>query len=446
VVAGLSERSMPLAAEPVSAREARRFVRSLLSDSGHEEWLEAAELAVSEIVTNAVLHAHSAMTLTVRVLADVMRVEVRDHDPALPSARHYDEQATTGRGMTLLAAVTGSHGVTALGGEGKIVWFTLGDGVASLPPVGMPEPGEGVGRPRPQETLTAVVLLAMPPTLWFAARQHHEALLREVALHHVGIGAPDDDLALADTARRSISGALEQAVEQARRTGSARSPLPPGHPAHLADVPPTVDLVLSLPAGQAHAFEVLQDVLDAAERLAAQDALLARPGLPEVVAIRDWACEQVIAQLAGMAPSPWVGTDAERFTTLVSATEVELGWDPSAVRDSDAGAVAADDANRIVAVSRPLADALGWEVADLVGRRVVALVPHRFREAHVAGFTRHLTTGEAHVIGVSLELPVLRRDGSEVVCSFLIESTRTATGRTAYTAWITPLPAEGAQG
>ena len=45
--------------------------------------------------------------------------------------------------------------------------------------------------------------------------------------------------------------------------------------------------------------------------------LLIHPGLPEVVAVRDWACEQVTAQLAGTAPAPWPGADQERFTTAV---------------------------------------------------------------------------------------------------------------------------------
>jgi PAS domain S-box-containing protein len=40
--------------------------------------------------------------------------------------------------------------------------------------------------------------------------------------------------------------------------------------------------------------------------------------------------------------------------------------------------IAADDANRIVAVSRPLARLLGWRPEDLAGRRVVTVVPPRF--------------------------------------------------------------------
>ncbi len=60
---------------------------------------------------------------------------------------------------------------------------------------------------------------------------------------------------------------------------------------------------------------------------------------------------------------------------------------------SGRGVVAADDANRIIAIRDPLAELPGWRPGDLVGRRVVTLIPPALREAHVAGFTRHLTTG-----------------------------------------------------
>jgi PAS domain S-box-containing protein len=102
--------------------------------------------------------------------------------------------------------------------------------------------------------------------------------------------------------------------------------------------------------------------------------------------------------------------------------------------------VAADDANRIIAISDPLARLLGWEAEQIVGRRVVALIPPELREAHVAAFSRHLTTGEAHVLGVPLELPVLRKDGTQVLCSFLVERAEVGTSRPVYVAWIEPLP------
>lgn len=444
------ERRCALDPAGLSAREARVFLRDLLVEAGREDWLDAAQLAVSEVVANVVLHAHTRFELTARLQADHLRVEVLDHNPALPTQRSYDEQATTGRGMELVAAVTSAHGVQSLGADGKIVWFCVGGGPTEEPSaddlLDMWDEGGWDSAPAAPDrvgTRLPVVLRNMPVTLWLAARQHHDALLRELALYratHPSDAGSAGDLALADEARTVISTAVDAAVSAARESGTAARPLPDNHPAPLPEVPGDLDLVLHVGPDRARAFAALQDVLDAAERLAIGGSMLVRPGLPEVIALRDWACEQVIAQLGGTGPGPWPGADHELFTRLVhdGGHGAEEGWDEATVRESDRGVVAADDANRIVAISRTLAAELGWDVEQLVGRRVVVLVPPRFREAHVAGFTRHLTTGEAHVLGVELDLPVLRRDGSEVQCSFLIESTGTPSGRSLYVAWITP--------
>ena len=245
------------------------------------------------------------------------------------------------------------------------------------------------------------------------------------------------DLAAADTARSLLWTAFVEELDRTRDSGSHRRPVPDGHPSPLPEAPPALDLVLEVPPGTGPSFGAMQDALDVAEALSEQDRLLVRPGLPEIVAVRDWACEQVVAQLAGVPAAPWPGTDQERFTVLTHDRDAPAvpEWDATVVTASTRGVVAADDANRIVAISPSLAALTGWDPEDLVGRRVVALIPPALREAHVAGFSRHLTTGQAHVLGVTLELPVLHSDGHEVACTFLVERADTA-GRAVYLAWI----------
>ncbi len=430
------------------------MIRDVVTAAGHAEWSDAAELAGSEIVTNAFLHAHTDVELTIEVSAEQVRVAVRDFSPVLPVQRDYDSQATTGRGMALVAALTSGHGIDHLGAAGKTVWFTVGTSLEQTEDELLAAWGDAtwdveelLGEPAvPDRGAVSVVrLLKLPPTLWLAARQHHDALLRELVLYMAAHDDPVVDVAATDRARSTVSTAVVTAVEHAQRSGVARRALPAGHPSPLPDVPEPLDLELHISGELGPAFGAMQDTLDAAERLAQAGQLLARPGLPEIVAVRDWACEQIMAQLAGVAASPWPGTDQERFTVDVDARQEEpdlTGWDVSQVRDADRGVVAADDANRIIAVSRPLADALGWDVEDLVGRRVVTLIPPQLREAHVAGFTRHLTTGEAHVLNVALILPVLRADGSELLATFLIQRAPLSRGRAVYLAWIEPLPTE----
>ena len=110
---------------PRSVRDARTFVGTALADTGHRDLLEDAEQAISEVVTNAVVHAGTVIDVTVWVGGSRVRVGVRDRSIRLPHTRDYAVTARTGRGMRLLDMVTTSWGVEAEE-DGKTVWFDLG--------------------------------------------------------------------------------------------------------------------------------------------------------------------------------------------------------------------------------------------------------------------------------------------------------------------------------
>jgi anti-sigma regulatory factor (Ser/Thr protein kinase) len=83
-----------------------------------------AVLLVSELVTNALLHARSAPTVELTRDGDRVRVAVCDDSPVAPRRRQYATDAATGRGIALvdhLATEWGSERV----GDGKCVWFEL---------------------------------------------------------------------------------------------------------------------------------------------------------------------------------------------------------------------------------------------------------------------------------------------------------------------------------
>ena len=131
----------PLVMESVASAvaQARRYVRTALRRLGAEDLEEAGELAVSELVTNAMLHARTAFTVTLRTMpTGRVRVEVADTSPGLVQLRHQGPAATTGRGLQLVEAVSQAWGVEALAereGPGKRVWFEprpspLGEGPA----------------------------------------------------------------------------------------------------------------------------------------------------------------------------------------------------------------------------------------------------------------------------------------------------------------------------
>lgn len=116
-----------LAPVPTSARQARRFVCDTLEQWGDERFVDAASLLVSELVTNAVVHAGSAVDVVVghEGIHAVLRVEVHDSSEQAPLMGSFvDLDAVGGRGLALVEAMSDRWGVEN-DDAGKRVWFEL---------------------------------------------------------------------------------------------------------------------------------------------------------------------------------------------------------------------------------------------------------------------------------------------------------------------------------
>jgi anti-sigma regulatory factor (Ser/Thr protein kinase) len=122
---------MSLAADASSAGRARHFVKDSLEAWDAAVFEEAAVLLVSEVVTNAVLHARSAPTLTVRLRPGLLWVGVADASDTVPAPKQYGIEAATGRGLRLVERISTRWGVRSDGTGGKVVWFELDEGAAS---------------------------------------------------------------------------------------------------------------------------------------------------------------------------------------------------------------------------------------------------------------------------------------------------------------------------
>ena len=88
------------------------------------EVVEVVTLLVSEMVTNAVLHAGTEVTLRIGHEGKSVRVEVTDQSPAMPNLREVSSDSPTGRGMWLIQELADAWGQQARG-NGKCVWFEM---------------------------------------------------------------------------------------------------------------------------------------------------------------------------------------------------------------------------------------------------------------------------------------------------------------------------------
>jgi anti-sigma regulatory factor (Ser/Thr protein kinase) len=111
-------------ATPQSVRGARAFVQQSLEDWGADDLVWAATTLVSELATNAVLHARSDFTVDIELAGPQLTVRVADNSSSIPVRRHYDDNAATGRGLVLLESIASEWGTVGIPG-GKVIWCTV---------------------------------------------------------------------------------------------------------------------------------------------------------------------------------------------------------------------------------------------------------------------------------------------------------------------------------
>lgn len=110
--------------EPASARTGRRFILGCCQQWHLEQLAETAELLTGELVTNAVVHARSEVTLTARQDQHGLLVEVDDLDSRPAHYTPASTDALGGRGLVLVDALADTWGTTP-SPSGKTVWFRL---------------------------------------------------------------------------------------------------------------------------------------------------------------------------------------------------------------------------------------------------------------------------------------------------------------------------------
>jgi DNA-binding NarL/FixJ family response regulator len=111
-------------AELQSARAARKFVGGVLEQWSCGDLEDAVQLLVSELVTNAVVHAQSDVEVALYLRPDRVRVEVIDAATEYVHRREAADEDQSGRGMALTEALASAWGIDTLL-AGKSVWFEV---------------------------------------------------------------------------------------------------------------------------------------------------------------------------------------------------------------------------------------------------------------------------------------------------------------------------------
>ncbi|MCA1983412.1 ATP-binding protein [Nocardioides nematodiphilus] len=274
-------------------------------DIGRTDLIECAELGVSELVTNAVLHGADPIQVRVRGTREHPRVEVRDasvEGPILPGPLGLDPDddllLTFGRGLSIVARSSDAWGAE-IESDGKVVWF------APASQISEDEGVEGVihGPDAPPEDELEdpvdVRILGVPLRHYVGFQTHFRELRREVRLLAV---AHEADYPLAKTLSDLFS-----VLERQLRDGIGLSDME-GALAQNADV---ADLSVRMPREAATTLRRFVDLLDVADEFCRQERLLSLARSDDQREFQRWFLGEYVRQAAGAAPTAWVEPQTE---------------------------------------------------------------------------------------------------------------------------------------
>lgn len=293
--------SITLPLRPSSVSAARRFLSQRFAEHTVDVAVaNDAILVVSELVTNAVLHALGPVVVEAAFAdgstaeAPAVRVVVSDGSPVAPTMRADSEGASTGRGLALVAALARRWGVEAEG-SGKAVWVEL-DATSANGTVTPPEStleaataSDDAGR--------VVHFLGVPVHSYLCLQEQNDAILRELEL-----------VAFSPAAHRiGPSPELSEVVDRARqffrtnREGMRREVLAAAaRGQRLIDLERVITVAILAPG------EELVALFEDAERLGEHGELLLGPSDPEVVHLRRWFVAELHRQVVdGVAPASY---------------------------------------------------------------------------------------------------------------------------------------------
>jgi anti-sigma regulatory factor (Ser/Thr protein kinase) len=296
---------LELVPEPRSVGQARAWIVSELGTIGRSDLADAAELGVSELVTNAILHANPPIVVRLGGTQAHPRVEVHDSSVAPPSLRDMTGSAalmaTVGRGLGIVEMYSTTWGAEVSPG-GKLVWFepaaepesTVRDRHHTGDVFDLDETVEGMlAAARDPGDRVTIVLLGMPVQLFVHYRAWYDELRRELRLLALTHG---DDYPVAQEISQ-----LTLRVEQERRQARGVDQLDQALRSGLD----RVDLRYDVPTPAT--MQRLRELLEEIDVFCREQRLLTAEPTAQQVRLRAWYLGEFERQGRGEAPVPWPG-------------------------------------------------------------------------------------------------------------------------------------------
>jgi hypothetical protein len=272
---------------------ARQVATEALMALRRPELVDDVAIVVTELVANAVIHAHTDIELSVDPAGDGVRVAVSDGSHILPRWTPAASTATSGRGLILVQRLASVWGVDPHG-AGKTVWALIERPTEVVEEASAEDllarwAADEPAAPAPPSPALVQVVLTVEVAAMLDSRAHTEDLTRELQL-----------IMLSEDSRPTAA----PVVQLARRLAAATTAFDDGRQQILAQTllaaqqgQRTVTLHLQLHPDAAEPARQWLAALDDADTLTAQGLLLLPPFAPAMVKFRRHYVDAIISAL-----------------------------------------------------------------------------------------------------------------------------------------------------
>ncbi|HEX5917552.1 MAG TPA: ATP-binding protein [Nocardioides sp.] len=291
---------LTLASSPRAAADARRWVGDICTRLERADLVECAELGVSELVANAILHASAPYKVRVRGTASHPRIEVVDGSPRPPvppapiEGDDLDLLLTFGRGLAMVAQCAVAWGAT-IESDGKIVWFEPAPEMSDSASAEWVIDHHDRAQPEPtSEGAVDVHLLRIDVPLYTSLKRQYHELRRELRLlslsHQSDYPLAGDLTSMFANFERQFPDTFRQQIHDAETRGLSR-----------------VDVTFPMVREAGPIFVTMTEMFDVADAFCRAERLLSMARTPRQRALHNWLLTELVHQLDGAGAQPWDG-------------------------------------------------------------------------------------------------------------------------------------------
>ncbi len=291
---------LTLASSPRAAADARRWVSDICRRLDRPDLVECAELGVSELVANAILHGEAPYKVRVRGTASHPRIEVVDGStkPPVPPAPldldDLDLLLTFGRGLAIVSQCALAWGAT-IESDSKIVWFEPSEQMSDEGSVEWVIDQHDADAPEPtSEAAVEIRLIGVDVPLHSSLNRQYHELRRELRLlslsHQSDYPLAGDLTSMFANFERQFPAAFHHQIRDAESRGL-----------------PQVDVAFPMVREAGPIFVTMTEMFDVADAFCRAERLLSMARTAAQRAFHNWLLGEMVHQLDGASARPWTG-------------------------------------------------------------------------------------------------------------------------------------------